>query len=459
MEFLIVRFAMKLLIAPWGKPFEWRGVKYTYSGKTKKSKDPLALIKEIEKPDKIVIVVLDTLADTLLKNGIDNYSHNWLSNYSYIKTEIQRKVSDFCQKELGFVPDEVIISYGFGEFIKTKFLGNAKDFYYDVFKEFSFLFAELEINREIEVVFDATHGINWITILTYRALREILEILSYFYSVNLKVLNSDPFVREGADLLNINIIEETKILPRISVYKDDRRPIEPYNGLEEDKEKKKVGKEINDFFKEIFGNNRKYSEYRDEILLFLGSFYFALPVALLSYIPDPEDLRTKIEKISDEFEKNIQIDDRVEKVQILRKLEFRESFANFSKAYLISSVLGKLRFRKSYEIPLSEIEELKGKVFGKLAIECNRIDVEIKEVSELKDKLSEEYQIYAKIKFGSFRDEIDKRNFFAHAGFEYNSIELKKDICNGKKDEIYIKIRDQSIEKIKQLIIQDLQQI
>jgi len=459
MEFLMVRFAMKLLIAPWGNPFEWREVKYSYSGKTKKSKDPLALIKEIEKSDKIVIVVLDTLADTLLKGFTGTYLHDSFSNYSYIKTEIRQKVSDFCQKELGFVPDEVIISYGFGEFIKTKFLGNAKDFYYDVFKEFSFLFAELEVSHEIEVVFDATHGINWITILTYRVLREILEILSYFYSVNLKVLNSDPFVREGADLLNINIIEETKILPKISVYKDDRRPIEPYNGLEEDKEKKKVGKEINDFFKEIFGNNRKYSEYRDEILLFLGSFYFALPVALLSYIPDPKDLRTKIKKISDKFEKNIQIYDSGEKVQILRKLEFRESFANFSKAYLISSVLGKCGFRKSYEIPLSKIKDLKDKVFGKLAIESNRIDVEIGEVSKLKDNLSEEYQIYAKIKLGGSLDQIDKRNFFAHAGFEYNSIELKKDICNGKKDEIYIKIRDQSIEKIKKLIIQDLQQI
>ncbi len=122
------------------------------------------------------------------------------------------------------------------------------------------------------MVFDATHGINWITILTYRALREILEILSYFYSVNLKVLNSDPFVREGADLLNINIIEETKILPKISVYKDDKRPIEPYNELEDDKEKEKVGKEINDFFKEIFGNIESILNIEMKFCYFLVHF-------------------------------------------------------------------------------------------------------------------------------------------------------------------------------------------
>jgi CRISPR-associated protein Csx1 len=440
---------MKILIAPWGNPLVWKEVEYMYKGRKKSDgknlKDPLPLIKEEENPDKIIIVSVDTLANALLKNNI--------SNYSDIREKIQEEIYQFCQNELKFKPDKVIISYGFGEFSKMKFLGSAMDFYYDVFKELSFFFSELEVSGKIEVIFDATHGINWTTILTYRALREILEILAYVYDVDLKVLNSDPFV-ENIKLLNINVIENVKILPRIMVYNDEEgrvKPIKPYEKLEKE-EKKNLGKKVEQFLDETF-DFMKYSKYyKEEILVFLGSFYFALPVFILSYMPCSSNVKFKINEISKEFERNIKLKNSV-KLEVLRELKYTENFANFSKAYLVSSILEKLGFGKLTDIPLSKIEELKNKVFVKLSVESNRIDKEISDVKDLQN-LNNQYQVYNVIKSGSIGNQIDKRNFFAHAGFEYNTIEIKKE--NG---EIYVRIYDNYRRQAEAYITDDLPKI
>jgi CRISPR type III-B/RAMP module RAMP protein Cmr6 len=159
---------MKVLIAPWGNPLGWEEVEYGYNGEKQKSKGPLPLIKRVENLDKIIIVSVNTLVNNFIYSLEELY-------YSDVKTLCENLILNLCQNEFKFEPDKVIVSYGFGEFSKMKFSGNAMDFYYDVFKKLAFCFAKL--GGKIEVIFDATHGINYITILTYRVLREILEIL------------------------------------------------------------------------------------------------------------------------------------------------------------------------------------------------------------------------------------------------------------------------------------------
>ena len=431
---------MKILIAPWGNPLGWQEVGYYYEGKCKKSKDPLEIIKEVENPNKTIIVIPDTLSDDFvysLKNP----------SYSEIKTICDNLIFNFCTKELNFAPDKIIISYGFGEFNRTKFQGNAMDFYYKVFQELSFYFAELLAemeSKEIEVIFDATHGINYTTILTYRSLREILEILAYAYDVKLKVLNSDPFFgRAGVSKLNINVIEESKILPGISVYNSNKRPIEPCVFLE-GKDKKELGQNIPNFFKQISYN-------RDEILVFLGSFLFALPVFVLSYMISSKDIKQKIEKISNEFENSIVLNSSG-KLKILRKIEFKENFSNLVKAFLISAILEKLGFKKLFDIQLSEIENLKEEIFKNLPVESNRIDKEIHDIKNLQN-ITQDYQVYSSI-LNKNLSKIDKRNFFAHAGFEHNAIELKK-----QNNEVYVRIYNENKNQAESLIIGNLPQI
>lgn len=435
---------MKILIAPWGNPFGWKEVEYVYNGQTEKLKDPLVLIKRIENPDKVIIISVDTLTD--------DYVYDFKNpSYNDIKKCAENLIFNYCQKELkNFIPEKIIISYGFGEFNHTKFIGNAIDFYYNTFKELTCYFVNLlqQINEKFEIIFDATHGINYVTILTYRALREILEIFAYVYDVKLKVLNSDPFVGREAkiDRLNINVIEKSKILPKISVYRSDKRPVEPCSSTTlENKSKREIGENIEDFISGISFNI-------DETLIFLGSFLYALPVFILSYMIDSSVLKEKIEKISEEFEKNIRLKN-LSKLEIFRNWEFRENFANLVKAYLVSSILEKIGFKKLSDIPLSKIKDLKNKVYKKFPIESNRIDKELDDIKDLQN-ITQQYEVYNKIKGNPVLNQIDKRNFFAHAGFEYNTIELKKE-----NEDIYIRIYTGNKNSAEELIKENLPQI
>ena len=436
---------MKVVIAPWGNPKKWNEVTYVYNGQTEKSKSSLSLIKKIEKPEKIIIVCADTLGDDCVyffKNP----------HYNDIKSCAENLIFNFCQKELNnFTPEKIIVSYGFAEFTHTKFIGNAVNFYYHTLKELALLFTDSlpEMNEKIEVIFDATHGINYTTILTYRALREILEILAYVYDVNLKVLNSDPYIGREAkiDTLNINVIEESKILPKISVYRSNDKPVQVYSLLD-DETKGKIGRDISTFIFQISFNIDK-----NKIFIFLGSFLYALPVFLLSYMMKSSELKDKIEKIAKEFKKNIDLNNS-SKLEIIRKWEFRENFANLIKTYLVSSILVKFGFNRLDDIPLSKIEDLKEKFYKKFPIESNRIDVEIGDrgIEGVKEYLTSEFRPYFKIVEKEDKS-LDKRVFFAHAGFPYNVIELKRE-----NDEIYIKIYDKNREDAENCIIKSLTQ-
>jgi CRISPR-associated protein Csx1 len=145
-------------------------------------------------------------------------------------------------------------------------------------------------------------------------------------------------------------------------------------------------------------------------------------------------------------------------LKIIRKWEYRENFANLIKAYLVSSILEKFGFNRLDDIPLSKIKELKEKFYKKFPIESNRIDVEIGSEEEkrgikgVKEKLTNEYKPYFEIA-GKEDGDLDQRVFFAHAGFPYNVIELKRE-----NDEIFIRVRDKHRKKAEDFITGSLTQ-
>jgi len=461
---------MKVFIAPWGAPKEWKEITYQYDGDTRKSKSDLPLIKEKENPDKIFIIVSDTLID--LDSIFNSISKD--SSYSDLKQKVKDYITnDFCKEKLGILPDDVIVSYGFGEFKNVKFSGNAMDFYYKVLKELSVMFSQLlegvGNEEKIEVIFDATHGINYTTLLSYRALKDILEILAYGFDVRMKVLNADPYVSglEEKGIFNINVIENTKISPRILVYKDSKRPIEPFRGILDRSSKQTSEKETRNYFEElgqeidkhlnfIFSNG--YAESRRKVMVFLGSLLFALPVFLIRYMQSSNELSDKIGRISQKFEEKISVSANG-KFEIKREIQFSESFANFVKAFLVSSILEKLGFEGQEELPLKVIEELKKKIFDrKFQVESNRIDVEIGKIEDLPKNghlLYENYRAYYSIVNKDYKPdpEPNKRNFFAHAGFEENVISL----C--KRDDIYIRIMEDNRKISENLIMNDISKI
>jgi len=397
---------MKILIAVWGDPKGWNEVNYEYQGQSEKAKSAINLIKRVENANKTVIICVDTLADNHLQSA---------QCYAEIKNKAEYIVKDFCSNQFSILPDKVIVGYGVGEFNNTIFIGNAQDFYYEVLKELSLLFGDavrcLREEKEIEVILDITHGINYMLTLTYRALREILQILAYTYDVKLKVLNSDPYIRQvKPEKLNINVIEETRILPNLVAYRSDKRPIEPR------KDHNKYGQIIGNLLRQINYDKRK-------IHIFLSAFIHAMPVFIISYLMNSRVTKNLINQISQEFENSITID-KNQKIIIERNLEYRIEFENLIKTYLVSSILEAKGFSSKVDIPLADIQQLKDKVFSKLAIEVNRIDKEINDIQNL-GNLQPNYQVYAQLLNKPIQNQIDKRNFFAHAGFEHNVIELR----------------------------------
>ena len=403
---------MKILISTWGNPKGWDEVIYCYKGKEKKLKDTSQLIKEKEGIEKTIIVSIDTLSDECIL---------FLSKISYqdIKNLSQSFIQNFCKRESGYNPDKVIISYGVGEFNNSKFIGNSMDFYYSVFKELAFTFIEwLEDSsaQHIDVYLDISHGINFLPVLTYRALKEILQILAYCFDIKFTVLNSDTYIRSiKSEFLNINVIEESKILPKVIPYKIDKRPIEPYFGLDNE-EKKKIGKNLQSFDKNI--------------LIFLSAFMYALPVFTIKYLPNKNELKKEIEEIVKKFGEGISItnsSNSSKKTEIKRNIEFTLTFENLVKAYLISWLLNKKGICQKDEIELEEIEKIKEIWSKNFPIESNRIDVEIIAIKNLSCSVPKNWKTYSEIIGKREENNIDKRNFFAHAGFEHNIIEIKEE--------------------------------
>ncbi len=412
---------MKILISTWGNPKTWSRVSYRYKDEEKKNvKDPLLLIKETEEIDKTIIVSIDTLFDETLfdENSIE------VEKYEKVRERAEEVIKNFCIEEMEYTPDKIIISFGVGEFNKTKFIGNAMDCYFLLLKELSFTFTEWLKNdkgsEEIEIYLDISHGINFLPVLCYRALKEILQILSYSVNIKLTVLNSDTYIRSPKPAndtykLNVNIIEEDKVLPRVYITKSDKNPIAPFWGLT-DEEKKGIN---------IILRNIKIEE---KIFVFLSSFIFAIPHFVISYLPGAKNLEKKIKKIMQELEKKIEIiKPKNGKLEIKRKIQFTSNFENLIKAYILSWVLNKNKISQKTEISIEDIKIIKEKIWEKnFPTESNRIDVEIKGINEIKERLKNKWKSYASYLGKRESNQIDKRNFFAHAGFEHNIIKIRK---------------------------------
>jgi len=71
------------------------------------------------------------------------------------------------------------VAPGIESFPNGVFEGNALDYYYYILAETSINLLRHPYN-ELETYLDLTHGLNYFTILTYRGIKEVLEIISIF---------------------------------------------------------------------------------------------------------------------------------------------------------------------------------------------------------------------------------------------------------------------------------------
>lgn len=417
---------MNFLIAVWGNPSGWKEVIYAFGEKTIKSNTSLRILQEIIEPDRTFIICLDTLAE---RGG----------SYQEIKANAEEKIREFANK-FGLTGYEVLVAPGIGTFPNGTFQGDALDYYYYIIAKLSTILLENTENT-ISLHLDLTHGINYSAILTYKALKEIIEIFSIFKNVKFKAYNADPSLPAVADKLFINVIEDSQPAPTPLTEK-----VYPGKPLESTKNLSSKRKE--EIFKSELKNVLKIFKEIDnlELSAFIGALYNGLPLALFRFYPKINKLREIIFEVLNSYEKYIKVRNQ-SKLEVMKDLKIGKVTKAYVFAYVIAVLLKDLGLvtSKKKEVLLDEIENLKENLF--------KFDERFKtriadDIHELKKKLKERKDINWEI-YNSILDksigEPDVRNFLAHSGFERNITEIKKE---GRK--IFLRYGENKIKTIKE---------
>ncbi|MCS7244237.1 MAG: CRISPR-associated CARF protein Csx1 [Candidatus Calescibacterium sp.] len=455
---------MKIYIATWGNPFAWKETQYRYGNEILKSCSTLEIIDKIENPDKIIIISLDSIADQD-PNCINCKEYNEIVEIA--KNKIQEYIVNNLKLEYLLNKTEVITSLSVGEFQRLSMVGQSTDFYFHTFHNLSKFFIEyflmnknkIKISDNIEIIIDISHGINFMPVICYSVTRMILNIWGFlFNNLRIRVLNSDPFIGQAnPQYLNINVIEETRIVPRIYISSDDlflsrSLLVSPFV---EDNLKKEIVKRKNEFTLE---ENNTYRE----ALIFLSAFYNKLPLYSVVYLPNKQKITELINKIINEHLNYITVEIRSEKkLKVQRNLFINHHFENLLKVLSLISIFEYLGVKASDEVEINELKNLNQKLFENFSVEKNRVEVEIEEIKQ-KEKyiignfreyinIENEFRKQLRINTLQFSNTINRRNFFAHAGLEYNSIKIKK---VGEK--IFLKVNEIFKKEIENILLSSL---
>jgi CRISPR-associated protein Csx1 len=297
-----------------------------------------------------------------------------------------------------------------GVFENWNFIGNMEDFYgYVPYKFVDILSAEFDKDLEdLEPYLDLTHGINFMPVLTYRAIREISEIITA--NATLHVYNSDPYRREAS--LRIHLVELSRIPWRPNLHKLHWRL----------RLLKTIDYDLEEVFSGILEKFKKLNV--DELNAFVGSIVNGLPLVLFHFYPDVETLGKLGEETISLYEKYVIIQKNVEdgRIEVKRLLSLGEDFPSLVKVILIAKLLKEFGPRRK-EIELELLEKLREKVFSRNEKINAMIMNEIYKFKEIKSSLSGEWKL-SKEFFGE-AGKYRSRNFLAHSGFEKNVTEVK----------------------------------
>lgn len=425
------------LVATWGNPWApgWREVEYSLDDCTMRSKSSLPLLlHKIEKvehsPPKVLIIVLDTVA---------SYP---TPTYEGLLENVKSKFSRFIEEDLHLNAKDIkiIVAPGVGrfrisnstEYKVSEFLGELLDFYTYVLMKIS-----NEISPdELRLHLDLSHGINYMPVLVYRAIKEILGILAISNNVNLKVYNAEPFIGDVSSSLRIHIVEDTTIAPApcnetinsdMNFLKSSKIPC----NLElTPSERRNIDGEI----KKYLGK----PEVR-KLNAFLGGVYNGLPLTLYTFYPECQKLEKCLSLIESIYKKYVNISSIEIGFRVVRKLKFGRDLIALIKCYFTAKVVG---LESKSEVSLKELHDIREKFFSRnkrinATISYDLVDIE-ERINQM-DK-SRKGELASWISLSKVYDEgepdinrFNDRNFLAHSGLERNVTYIK--LRNDLRDE------------------------
>ncbi|WP_457741274.1 CRISPR-associated CARF protein Csx1 [Thermococcus sp.] len=391
---------MKLLAVSWGDFERWKETKYRFDEEVSVGPSTLPILQKVIKPDWTVIVLSDTL-------GRD------FSSLDALREDVKGRVMDFLERIGAGREVDVIIAPGIGQFAHGTFRGSAMDAYHHILHSLAQI---LPPGEPLDVHFDSTHGLNYITLLTYRALKELLGIAALGNNVAFTAYNSDPFVPKIPHELTINVIEERRAAPAPLA-----EPLPEKNGKYLGN-RSLPGREYGEVMKGL-KRMETVRKSRGRLNAWISSVINGLPLVFASAFPETDELEGAIEELEAAYTEAIALSPgRVE-----RRLSLGKGFGVLVKLQFQARVLETAGLPKD-ELSLGELLDISERIFRgsvkeSTKKELNNLSKALKLNSSKWIRLAELFEMAGKTP----NRQVDERNFLAHAGLEANLIELKRE--------------------------------
>lgn len=477
-----------IYISTWGSPwsvypekYRWQNVNYVLSDEEKcsvSSKTTLSFILRCRSPPphRFVVIIPSTV---IFNPNVESYEELIKHVKDIYRDFIDQEVGVSSLKSLDF-----IVAPGVGRFtnryernnaeekLKLDYCGSLSNFYYYVYMELSKILVRevldiLKKNSEkrLEIILDLSHGINYMPVLTYRAVKDLAGVASIFLEKSiLTVVNSEPVETSGSKT-SIHTVE--KIV--------DPRPeplaLESSKGLlvpegrclreYKDKDIEKIRKDIDEMENEIL--KIAGLKTKRDIIVFASSIENGYPLLALTTMPEEVELEKTLDYLRNCFHRFTIVEgikNRVTKeIKVKYLAKYTTNIPGFIKSLMIAEILKKGRnIQKSVEATLETINKI-AELWKLYRDKTTRIT---KETYSLKESIRRK----AELCNGSYRslneakgetdkkscDYIDKekdrfeRNFFAHAGLERCVTQFKCE--NPDEDKIYLKYSEKHLDSI-----------
>lgn len=493
-------------ITTWGSPwhvypdnYRWRDVEYVYADDTMcrvSSRTTLSLISRCVSSlfRRFIVIVPSTV---VFDPGLSSYD----KLIQHIEEIYRRFIEEEIKKteNLSIENLDLIIAPSAGKFsnryrrdyseneLRLDYCGSISNFYHYVYSELSRILAKeiLDILEKqdpekslLKIILDLSHGINYMPVLTYRAVKDLVGTASAFLGNNvaLKVLNSEPVdvSRRDMNKTTIHVVEEIRS-PRpepFSIKKSERLLRLEGRCLRRDLED---AREIREKLEEEENKILELAGVKniDEIAIFASSIENGYPLLTLATIPQNIDLESIIVKLREVFHRFTRLSKRGDsEIEVRYLARYTINTSNLIKSLMIAEIIEKgLEIHRRSEASLREIKRITECLWG--LYRDKRIKI-AREIYSIKNMIIRGKDVYCDGSYRKLYEAIDQetseetcryiekeedrfeRNLIAHAGFERCVTEFK--CLEDDEDKIYLRYSEQHLNRVKEIVLKQVQE-
>ncbi|MCS7102637.1 MAG: CRISPR-associated CARF protein Csx1 [Candidatus Korarchaeum sp.] len=481
----------RLLVATWGDPFAWREARYRLTGSNNevKSVTSLSILIEELSPDKVIVLVPETLLSPSPRSGdeikrlggrlliedIGSLKGEHSEWYRNLLNHLKRAISSFC-REKG-LEAEVVLMPNLGEYNGVEWrieAGVNPDSAYAAFTLLSTLSAVSDLaGCDINISLDVTHGVNFMSLAAYRAVKTACMVLSATLHTNVTFehYNSTPYPSgtSGTPELEVFKVGEEVVTP----VKAAQRLI--YSYASADRVNPIRRSRDSGGAKVISDELEKLREVHEDVRPLAAAIHYSMPLAFLQFSSELMSsgkanlLDSLLHKLASESGSSliyllseVRVGESKVRVSHLVALDYEDLKSALSACSIASygsKALEDLGLRGGpVEAPLSLLRETLKYLRGPLVKVAEH---ELSHLEELRDEdLRKAFETskgnWVKVKDGC---ENQRRILVAHAGLAKRSLELKKEVDREMDgDTIILRYYGPCLDSLRDLLSSELRE-